>query len=43
MENEELKKMLNNQQGVINRYILTSATKQKRIKENIIQLAVHFT
>lgn len=42
MENEELKKLLDNQQDVINRYILSSASKQKReqegIKENIIQL-----
>ncbi len=34
--------MLDNQQDVINRYILSSASKQKRekegIKENIIQL-----
>ena len=42
IENEELKKILDNQQDVINRYILSSASKQKReqegIKENIIQL-----
>ena len=37
-----MKKMLDNQQDVINRYILSAASKQKReqerIKENIIQL-----
>lgn len=42
MEIDELKKLLDNQQDVLNRYILSSASKQKReqegIKDNIIQL-----
>lgn len=42
MENKELRKLLDNQQDVLNRYILSSASKQKReqqgIKDNIIQL-----
>ncbi len=42
MENDELRKLLDNQQDVLNRYILSSASKQKReqqgIKDNIIQL-----
>lgn len=42
MENNELKKIIDNQQDVLNRYILSSASKQKReqegIKDNIIQL-----
>jgi len=42
MGNDELRKLLNNQQDVLNRYILSSASKQKReqqgIKDNIIQL-----
>ena len=42
MEIDELKKLLDNQQDVLNRYILSSVSKEKReqegIKDNIIQL-----